>query len=54
MVTNTKHMSDKWVVTERKSIDNAILADFVKVGGKHYNLVMDNCHDASERMMDME
>jgi len=29
------------------------VADYVKAGGENYNLLFDNCHHGSERMMDV-
>ena len=34
----------------RKSVNGKSVGDFVKAGGKNYNVVTNNCHDASRRM----
>lgn len=54
MVTNAKHMSGAWESGGSQSVQPGTrVADYVKAGGQNYNLLSDNCHDASSRMMDV-
>ena len=54
VVVDAKHMSKKWKVTDSQSVSGAKVGDYVKKGGKDYNLATDNCHDASKRMKDIK
>ena len=56
VVVDAKHMNRKnWKATEQeKPVSGANVGEFVKKGGKDYNVLTDNCHDASERMQDIE
>ena len=45
------HMGGKWSRMESKSIRTSTVGDFVKAGGIKYNILFDNCHNASSRMM---
>uniref|UniRef100_A0A3B3BHL6 Uncharacterized protein n=1 Tax=Oryzias melastigma TaxID=30732 RepID=A0A3B3BHL6_ORYME len=49
VVTNARHMSNKWRVRGR----SCRVRDFVRAGGIDYNLLWDNCHFGSGRMMDL-
>ena len=40
-----------WKLTASKTIRRSRVADYVRAGGSHYNVLHDNCHDASRRMM---
>lgn len=54
MVTSAKHMSGAWESGGSQSVKPGTrVADYVKAGGQNYNLLFDNCHDASSRMMDV-
>uniref|UniRef100_A0A3P8UEM6 Uncharacterized protein n=1 Tax=Cynoglossus semilaevis TaxID=244447 RepID=A0A3P8UEM6_CYNSE len=44
VVTDARHMSRNWEGTKTVS-------DFVREGGPDYNLLLDNCHLGSRRMM---
>lgn len=50
MVTDARHMSDNWSVSETKQVNNARVADYVKAGGTDYNMLTDNCIHATDRM----
>ena len=51
VVTDAKHMGKGWRnLGNRKSVNGKSVGDFVKAGGKNYNVVTNNCHDASRRM----
>lgn len=53
MVTNAKHMSGAWKSGGSQSVQAGTrVADYVKAGGQNFNLLFDNCHDGSRRMMD--
>ncbi|XP_051791925.1 uncharacterized protein LOC127530090 isoform X2 [Erpetoichthys calabaricus] len=55
VVVDAKHMSHEWKVIETKDFEGTrTVSDFVKAGGSYYNLLIDNCHDASRRMMDQK
>lgn len=52
VVVDAKHMSSRWWSTgEKKNIYHSTVADYIRAGGKNYNLFSDNCHHASKRMM---
>jgi hypothetical protein len=53
VVVDAKHMDmSTWYSTGwKKTVKYSKVADYVRVGGKNYDLVRDNCHDASRRMM---
>jgi len=54
VVVNAKNMSEAWKSTGSHSAQPGTrVADYVKAGGSNYNLLLDNCHDASKRMMDV-
>ena len=53
VVTDARHMSSDWTVTAEKKVEGARVGDYVATGGEKYNVVTDNCHDASERMMEV-
>jgi len=47
-------MSGAWESGGSQSVQPGTrVADYVKAGGQNYNLLSDNCHDASSRMMDV-
>ena len=46
-------MSSKWRVTKSKKVEGARVGDYVETGGEEYNVITDNCHDGSERMMEL-
>ena len=51
VVTHSKHMSKAWNKKgNAKSVNGKTIGDFVKAGGKNYNLFTNNCHHASKRM----
>ena len=55
VVVDARHMSSVWSSTgERKHIHSSTVGDYVRAGGKHYDLFSDNCHHASERMMQLD
>ncbi|XP_076827351.1 uncharacterized protein LOC143473992 [Brachyhypopomus gauderio] len=52
VVVAARHMSSNWKIIETKNFGGSkIVSDFVKAGGTDYSLIFNNCHDASERMM---
>ncbi|GCC24492.1 hypothetical protein chiPu_0002893 [Chiloscyllium punctatum] len=51
VVTDADHMSDRWTVREERPVHGRTVEDFVRAGGENYNVLTDNCHDASGRMM---
>ncbi|XP_068760223.1 uncharacterized protein [Montipora capricornis] len=54
VVTNAKHMSGDWKSGGSQPAQSGTkVADYVKAGGENYNLLFDNCHDGSKRMMDV-
>ncbi|XP_078384560.1 uncharacterized protein LOC144666977 isoform X2 [Oculina patagonica] len=54
VVTNAKHMSGAWTSGGSQSVQPGTkVADYVKASGQNYNLLSDNCHDGSKRMMDV-
>lgn len=54
VVTNARHMSGDWKSGGSQPAQTGTkVADYVKAGGENYNLLFDNCHDASKRMMDV-
>uniref|UniRef100_A0A8C4SSG8 Uncharacterized protein n=1 Tax=Erpetoichthys calabaricus TaxID=27687 RepID=A0A8C4SSG8_ERPCA len=55
VVVDAKHMSDKWKVTETKDFQGSKnISDFVNTGGPKYNVILNNCHSASHRMMNQK
>lgn len=53
VVTNARHMSSKWrTLSSRNFHGSRTVSDFVGAGGPNYNLLLDNCHLGSGRMMD--
>ncbi|RVE63307.1 hypothetical protein OJAV_G00164390 [Oryzias javanicus] len=54
VVTNARHMSNKWRVIQTKDLGGSKrVSDFVRAGGIDYNLLLDNCHFGSRRMMNL-
>ena len=54
VVTDAGHMSKKWTVVDTKQVtDGSQVGDLVEAGGEEYNVFTDNCHHASERMMEL-
>ncbi|KAI3360887.1 hypothetical protein L3Q82_012900 [Scortum barcoo] len=52
VVTSARHMSSAWEVIETKNFGGTkTVGDFVATGGSNYDLLFDNCHWASRRMM---
>ncbi|XP_055520717.1 uncharacterized protein LOC129714876 [Leucoraja erinacea] len=51
VVTDAEHMSNKWKVVEGRPVEGKTVADFIKAGGRDYNLLTDNCLDAAKNMM---
>ncbi|XP_048452248.1 uncharacterized protein LOC125483011 [Rhincodon typus] len=51
VVTDAAHMSDRWTVTEERPVEGRTVGDFVEAGGQNYDVLTDNCHHASSRMM---
>ncbi|XP_059502295.1 uncharacterized protein LOC132209607 [Stegostoma tigrinum] len=51
VVTDAAHMSDRWKVTDERAVEGRTVGDFVETGGQNYDLLTDNCHHASSRMM---
>ena len=50
VVVNVKHMSKAWSkMGKAKSVYGKNVGDFVKAGGKNYNVFTDNCHSATDR-----
>ncbi|XP_047455613.1 uncharacterized protein LOC125016898 [Mugil cephalus] len=53
VVTDARHMSSKWSTLSTRDFQGSrTVSDFVGAGGPNYNLARDNCHMASDRMMD--
>lgn len=53
VVVKAEHISDKWEVIGSKDFGGTkTVSDFVKAGGTDYNVLFDNCHYGSKRMMD--
>ena len=50
VVTNARHMSDKWRTTETRSVQGRTVSDFVKAGGPKYSVIKDNCIHGANRM----
>lgn len=52
VVVDAKHMSNSWKrVGPSKDVGGkATVGEYVKAGGKDYNLRNDNCHDATDKM----
>ena len=50
VVTNARHMSNKWSTTETRSVEGHTVSDFVKAGGTNYNLLGNNCIHGANRM----
>ena len=53
MVTDANQPMPSWTVTAEKKVEGAVVGDYMEAGGEEYNVITDNCHDASERMMDL-
>uniref|UniRef100_A0A8D0CQV3 Uncharacterized protein n=1 Tax=Sander lucioperca TaxID=283035 RepID=A0A8D0CQV3_SANLU len=52
VVTSARHMASNWKRLVTKNFNGRKkVADFVKRGGKSYNFLFDNCHEASIRMI---
>jgi hypothetical protein len=43
-------MSSNWHVSDTKQVNNARVGDYVKAGGKDYNVLTNNCEHATDRM----
>ncbi|AWO96208.1 Hypothetical protein SMAX5B_002564 [Scophthalmus maximus] len=53
VVTDARHMSSAWEPVSQKDFQGTKrVTDFVREGGTGYNLLLDNCHLGSRRMMD--
>ncbi|KAK2140413.1 hypothetical protein LSH36_1366g00054 [Paralvinella palmiformis] len=53
VVTDAKHMSDRWRRVGGYDVSESRVGDFVEAGGSEYSLTRDNCHDGRCRMMDL-
>ncbi|KAK2138622.1 hypothetical protein LSH36_2691g00003 [Paralvinella palmiformis] len=53
VVTDAKHMSDRWRRVGGHDVSESRVGDFVEAGGSEYSLTRDNCHDGRCRMMDL-
>ena len=54
VVTDAKHMSGAWTSGgSQPAQPGTRVADYVKAGGESYNAFLNNCHDASGRMMNV-
>ena len=54
VVVDAKNMSGAWKSAGSQSAQPGTrVADYVKAGGSKYNLLFDNCHDGSRRMMNL-
>ncbi|XP_078254873.1 uncharacterized protein LOC144593241 [Rhinoraja longicauda] len=53
VVVDAKHMSNSWQVAEQRPVEGRNVSDFVKAGGRDYNLVRSNCQDAADDMMNL-
>ncbi|XP_074510393.1 uncharacterized protein LOC141779450 isoform X2 [Sebastes fasciatus] len=52
VVVNARHMSSLWEVVRTGDFEGRkTVSDFVEDGGSEYNLLFDNCHLGSRRMM---
>ncbi|XP_078108140.1 uncharacterized protein LOC144519111 [Sander vitreus] len=52
VVISAQHMGSNWTVVETKDFQGTkTVGDFVQDGGSEYDLIFDNCHLASRRMM---
>ncbi|XP_064605827.1 uncharacterized protein LOC135470721 [Liolophura sinensis] len=52
VVTDARHMSSAWNVVDKKDISGGrSVGDYVAAGGTKYNVVTNNCLDATRRMM---
>ncbi|XP_041843292.1 uncharacterized protein LOC121641292 [Melanotaenia boesemani] len=52
VVTDAQHMSSAWEpISTRDFQGTKTVSDFVKAGGPNYNVLLDNCHLGSRRMM---
>ncbi|KAM9722877.1 uncharacterized protein ACNS7B_018458 isoform 4-T5 [Menidia menidia] len=52
VVTDARHMSSDWkTIKTREFGGTKTVSDFVKAGGPNYDLLFDNCHLGSRRMM---
>ena len=51
VVVNVKHMGKSWKnIGKGKDVNGKSVGDFVKAGGKDYNFLGNNCHNAHDRM----
>jgi len=50
VVTDARHMSDKWHTTKTRSVLGHTVSDFVKAGGPTYSVLKDNCIHGANRM----
>lgn len=55
VVTDAKHMSSKWKPAGPTTnvAGRASISDFVKAGGKDYNVRGKNCHNATSKMQNL-
>lgn len=51
VVVSTSQMSSVWSAKESKRIQSSTVGDYVRVGGKNYDTLTDNCIHACNRMM---
>ncbi|KAL2094717.1 hypothetical protein ACEWY4_009436 [Coilia grayii] len=53
VVTDASHMSSRWRATgqSRDFGGQKTVSDFIRAGGKKYNVAANNCHIATRRMM---
>ncbi|XP_078541676.1 uncharacterized protein LOC144827122 [Lissotriton helveticus] len=51
VVVDAKHMIGSWAVVRKMAVQGETVADFVRAGGAHYNVLFDNCHEGAGRMM---
>ncbi|KAG7218237.1 hypothetical protein INR49_020546 [Caranx melampygus] len=49
VVTDARHMGPAW----KNFHGRRTVSDLIRVGGRNYNLLTDNCHHAANRIMNL-
>uniref|UniRef100_A0A667Y7R6 Uncharacterized protein n=1 Tax=Myripristis murdjan TaxID=586833 RepID=A0A667Y7R6_9TELE len=54
VVVSDRFMSSKWRVRQRHWTSPGTVSDLVEAGGREYSLWSNNCHQAAERILDLQ
>ncbi|XP_062922138.1 uncharacterized protein LOC134355730 isoform X1 [Mobula hypostoma] len=53
VVEDAKHLANAWKVEEERPAYRRKMLEFIRACGEDYDILTDNCHDCTERMMEL-